>query len=687
VNYTREIASLLLLSLGTLYPQLMAAEPLRVVPQYGWVQSQEPDNQAKPPGGFGTTLGSRPDSGGIVSPDGELFVASSQIYDHSFKLVSKRGDLVWKLPLFHPSDVSFSPDGKWLAACGADDGFLLDLKACELRRFPAFRGQLISFTRDSQKILIVLRVLPDFPKAATNAEDDGLRICDLNARQIARYPVKMSVPHRLETLPDGKSIRIHGVHGDPRMHVPVMGKAAETIHLETGKTEQDRGPTERGYIGRGDDPRRVRLPAADKKKTFGSQPNGLCWNASSGLCVQYGYESAAWDIRHGKFLRTLDTRINGYTISGFMGADSVLGASMNEKSPISLVNLHTGKVSPTGVVEVRTSPGPDGNSLVVMTDLSAGEKQRLELYRLNDRQPIFTDVADGHSLLSFGWSRDGKSLAYVHGRRTLRIVSTTDGRFEEISLADVTTSWDSKSGEPLSVWKLEFDELGQWLAIGLGEMKSGRVAIVNCRKRRIEIQLEGFPIWVNALRFVGPDRLLTGTHSGRVQLWNLRQQQVLWTTETGQSLIQFGSMNTDTYVTCGHLFHSGTVLRLEDGKTVYRTSPLTAGGNSVPVPWTHPQLIGHGAWALEMDPESMQIRLIDVLTGLTSLTYCALPGSQWIVYTPMGDWDGSARVHDWVNFYNGLNPVSADEAEHRHRREPIDAILKHVFPADDSSGN
>ena len=40
--------------------------------------------------------------------------------------------------------------------------------------------------------------------------------------------------------------------------------------------------------------------------------------------------------------------------------------------------------------------------------------------------------------------------------------------------------------------------------------------------------------------------------------------------------------------------------------------------------WIQPRLMGRGgAFALEMDFEAMQLRLVDLAAGLTTLTFCA----------------------------------------------------------------
>ncbi len=230
-----------------------AEAPLRVVPQIGWAAA------------------------GLASPDGSLFISGMGNYRaHSLRLVSKEGVLLWSIPLLQPAEAEFSPDGRWLAACGREEGLLLDLKDCQLRFFPAVRGELIAYTPDSRKMLVVRQ-----PAGRQETDHDGLLVFDLDARQTARFPVEMSVPQTMEISADGKTVHVHGAHGNPAMHVPRMGKAEETIHLDTGKIEKDWGPIERSWLGRGNDPRLVKMPDVSHQMRTGG-PQEFYWNENVG---------------------------------------------------------------------------------------------------------------------------------------------------------------------------------------------------------------------------------------------------------------------------------------------------------------------------------------------------------------------------------------------------------------------
>jgi hypothetical protein len=109
--------------------------------------------------------------------------------------------------------------------------------------------------------------------------------------------------------------------------------------------------------------------------------------------------------------------------------------------------------------------------------------------------------------------------ARAKGPPPVRMVSVANGKFEEISLVDaVAKHVSAKPYSRIGIKALDLDDSGQWLAAGMGWTEFGLVAIANRKTGQVGTVLDGFPIWVNALRFVDSDRLLTATWPGRVQL-------------------------------------------------------------------------------------------------------------------------------------------------------------------------
>ncbi len=99
--------------ISTKHP-LGAEEPIRVVFQLGWPA----EGRCAPNGGWYASVG-----------------------EASVRLVeAQHVAIAWTIPLREPHDVAFSLDGHRLAACGAQRGFLLDLRSCELRYLPSLNS-------------------------------------------------------------------------------------------------------------------------------------------------------------------------------------------------------------------------------------------------------------------------------------------------------------------------------------------------------------------------------------------------------------------------------------------------------------------------------------------------------------------------------------------------------------------
>ena len=632
-------------------PQRAAEPPLRVVPQISWAGQ------------------------GLASPDGLLFVSGMrESMARSLRLVSKEGVLLWAIPLYLPADAAFSPDRRWLAACGAEEGLLLDLRSSHLRRFPTLRGLLTAFTPDSQRVIVVRHSV-----GLRDLGDGGLLVFDLDGRRTARLPVEMSVPHTMEVSADGKTVHVRGAHGNPAMHVPRMGKAEETLHLDTGKSERNWGPIAQGWMAHGKDPRLVAMPDAKHQFPSGG-PRELFWNEASGLCLLSPF--ALWDIRSGRFLGDM-RRLNLSEVSGWLDRHTLLAATWKDgKSSLSFVNMRSGKVTGMDLPAQRVLLAPGGNSFFYCADRQNPYAARLELRHTPQGTPVYEETTDLFVWDSATWSRDGRFLACLRSRKAgpaVRLVAAADGKVVDVPLGDVVAAHTKDPDSPPHIWRLAMDDTGDRAAVGMGWINYGLVAIVSRKCRAVEAVIDGLPNLIQALQFVGHDRLLTGSGNGQVQLWDLARRQPLWTTETREDPLQFDYVPGGRYVVCTNLSRSGTVLRMDDGKVVYKAPPLLASDSPVVLPWSQPQLVGGGEWALDMDCESMQVRLLDLAAGKTALSYCTLPEDQWIVYTPDGDWVGSERALQWVTFCRGLRPLPPSEAAGRRDGERIKAVLQAAF--------
>jgi hypothetical protein len=670
IGLGRGIVPLLLVVMWGLSCEAAADSRLRVVPQLAWA----PEGRRDPEGTWHVSWGHR---------------------QHSVRLIdARRSALAWSIPLWQPHDAVFSPDGRWLAACGADRGLLLDLRSGKLRYLPQFRGQLAAFTPDAKRLLVVRRA--SYRVAAQGEpDDDGLYLFDLEGRQLARYAVRMSVPQVVDFLKGGRMVRLRGLYGNPMMRVLRMGSAEQFVDLQTGNTEHNQGPIQRGRPAAPEDPTRVKLPQPTQQKRVAQRSEELHWDEAGGTCVQFGScvpeggVAKAWDVRGGRFLGTLGYGISGRQIGGFVGPATLLANAWEHgECHLSQIDVRNGQITPTRLPAAVSLPAPSGKHLVAHVGWANTREQWWELHTLPPAEPLYRAKLDRRKVRPLAWSRQGRY--FVRSRRTgpdagLTLIRARDGKTDEIKLGELLAKHTVREGWDLKIWCLDLDEEAGQLAVGVGEPKLGMVLVMRLADRQIETVLEGFPGCPAALRFVADDRLLVGHRRGAVQLWNLQAREPLWTTETQEDLLQFDFVPGGEYLVGGHLFRSASVLRLEDGKLLRKTRPLLGGDSPVPLPWINPKLIGSGRLALEMDPESLQVRLVETGSGRILLTYCGMPEDQWIVYTPQGDWDGSAGIHEWVRFYDGLRAVEAAAADRRRSPAQIAAVLEAAFDGERKS--
>lgn len=636
-------------------------EPLRIVPQLAW-------------GDEGRTV------------PGRNLAAWCDRAGHVVRLIDTAARaLVWSIPLTGAAETSFSPDGRWLAACGGDAGLLLDLRSAKLAYFDQLRGQFIRFTRDSRQVVVLRRL---FQLGRNESpRDEGLFFYDLEGKRQAVFPVAMEVPHCLEVLPDGKTVRVLGAYGNPYRHVPRMGTAELIVNLETGKSEEKRGPIGRAWLGVPPDPTLVKLPGPPKDAPW-QMPRELFWDEAAGIGVQVGSGRPAgnaiksWDIPAGRFLATLGRRNEVTEIGGFLGPGVLLANAWKDgRCRVSMIDARTGAVTQTGLERAVTSPAPDGRHFTALFGLEQPTNRWLGLYAVPPGEPLYREDLARTGQAIQAWSRDGKWLVRSPWRgekRVLHAVRTADGQTREIGLGDLPG--DPQDGNrPPALWSLDVEGDSGRVAAGLGSSRMGTVILYDLAGGTRQAVIDGFPVWVQAVRFVGPGRLLTATRGGRVQLWDLKVKKPLWTTETGEEVVQFGLVRGGPCVVCVHLFRSASLVRLKDGQVVRRTRRLVSGDSSVALPWVHPALVGDGTLALEMAPDAMQLRLVDAATGTVRLTCCAMPDDQWIAYAPDGAWDGSQGIHACVKFYRGFKPLAPAEADGQRDRAKIEAAIHAAF--------
>ncbi len=620
-----------------------ADAPVRVVPQVGWTGS------------------------GRISDDGKLAVAWPCREDRVRLIAMDGPELLWSIPLVEAADAAFSPDGRWLVACGQDAGVLLDLRSADLREIEAFRGHFIRFTRDSRHVIVVR---------------DGLFVYDRAGKQLARYELGMAMVRKLEVLPDGKTVRLIGVHGRPASRaIKDVVPAELTVNLQAGTSDVKLGPIDRDrYPVTPADSTVVELP-----KSAGRPPSRwadmLFWDDASGICVQWskrGSTLLSWDLRAGRFLAQ---RVEVSEPAGFVGPATFLANTVQGREwRVSFINARTGEVTQSHLPWAIMWPSPAGDRFAA----AFGEKWWTEgwvgLFAIPPDEPLYRDEYEKR-FWHAAWSACGtwfvrSTVPTEHP--LLHVTRASDGRFRTIPLRDLP------GDDRQRVWSVDVEGAVGRVAAGLGTAESGLVAVYDVESGERQLMLQGFSVWVSALRFLGPHRLLTGSQRGRVQLWDLNDRKPLWTTETeGDGVNAFDHVQGGPYVVCTHLFRSATVIGLDDGSIVRPTERRallsdTTAPSKGSYPGIHPLLVADGTLALELTTDSTELHLVNAASGESMAVFCVLPDNQWIVHTPDGAWDGSQQAHGHVHFYRGLVRLTEAEAE-RHRSRPrIDAALRRL---------
>ncbi len=671
--------------------------PIRIVPQFRWVGNE----RTSPDGTFATSR---------VSP---AYAKSNFVL-----LVDvQKKNLLWAIPLENPIDTAFSPDGHWLAACGEKQGLLLDLRSCKLQYITDFCGVLLQFSPDSSKVAVARCGYHQFP----DGKNKGIFVFDLTGKELSHYPLWVGVtsvstspssgPPLTSDFPmgvdaaadlrfsaDGKTLELLGYEDLPRSGdgPPILVGRKITINLETHENKIKQDTINEKTRKAGD-----HQPPPDKT-SFEQKTKQLFWNNTSGLCVlpvagsPDGDCTKVWDVRVGRFVRTLRTKPsrdwcgNDITVGGFVRPDVVLASTWkNVRQWCSLIDLRTGEITPLFDNEdsKNTWCCPSGQYFAIgipyipdPSDSWRLKTRRLELHAVSSpNMPLYREDMNPADYGPMAWSHDGSYLfSTIQSKANIdvRIIRTADGKAEKISLSESAAKHVKKKDTYPCILCLDSDDANEQLAIGMGTSNAGWVTVVNLTDKKTETILDGFPYGVEAVRFVGPQRLLIATVHPGIQLWDIKNRRVLWTSKSPLPW-QFGYIANGPYVVCSRTRMPGEVIDLRDGKTLRKTA-VTADFGTAPS-WIHPQLIADGTWALELVPETPLVHLVAVATGEVLLTFCSLPKDQWIVYTPDNRWDGSDRITDWVRFYRGPQPLTPSQIEALHSRAAIEATLHRVF--------
>jgi len=595
-------------------------------------------------------------------------------------------------------------------------GLLLDVPGGTHRHLAALAGTLVAFSADGTSILVAKHHSP-------RGGASSIAAVDLTGQVLREYPLSMTVPEIIEPSADGGSLTVTGMAGNPLLRAPRMCTAVQTVNLNTSQSNTQKGPVTRGYPRDRRKPKLDKMPVCDRQATSDQWTRALCWDEASGICVVKGAGMPeggtvqAWDVRAGEYLRTVDTQndvrdVGGFLRPGVIVANAWHGAPDRREQLMTIIDLRTNRRTPTRARGRKFHPCPDGQHVAVVTGDEHSASGPLELWHVQGAQPILTMGQASH-YSPFCWTDKGTTIVRLaSGRKGNRFVeirpvhtpravtqfaparrlpvkpSVTEKQFKmaertgigrEEYLRIKTRELAEKAREDALIWRMDTDPAFRRLAMGTGSAKQGRVVVVEVETKQEVAELGGFSGWVNALRFVDAQCILAGDIKGNVKFWNLAENRVLWTINTGDTLVQFAYVPGARFLVCQHTFGGAAIVHMEDGTISRRTPNLVAGGSFSKRSWTNPYPIGDGSVALEIERHIFQLNLVAIHSGKRLLSFCPFPKGEWIVYSPDAYWTGSPHALAWARFYRGCRLVDEDEAARLRQADKIKAVLRAAF--------
>lgn len=660
------------------------SQHIRVVPQFAWEKE------------------------GRVSPDGKFAACISKYKRASVRVVDVANRcLGWHISLPEARDIAFSSDGRYLAGCGKNCGFILDLTTGKTSCVETLQGSLLAFSPNSQT-LFLLRYNSDSGRAAS------LHILDLAGVANKKYVLSMSCPELIEFSPDGSSVTVYGMDGNRAMHVPRMSKVVQVIDLQTWDAHIEKSAPVRGCPRSRRVAKHDSIIPCDMRATSGQNFQGLFWDEATGILVVHGAGSPeggvlkAWSLRDGRFLGTVGTRNEVNDVGGFLRPGILVANAWNEgKKTLTLLNLQGKQRTHTQIEGKRFVPSPDQRHVAVVSD-------KLRIWDLVSKQKVLeTEGPSKHALYRWspkgnffvrvGWKRDDSSFVEICYR---------DGRLARVSAPDVKQAkpmptiteaqyklagtmgtsqeayekmkqreYASKVRSRCMIWSTAVSPDSSKLALGVGNLEQGRAVVWDITGEQVLAELGGFTEWVQDVLFFQEGLVLCGSLEGKIRLWNYSANEVVWETDMRREFICFGHVPGSRYVVCQHQDRAGTVLDLQHKWVIRHTKPLKSSSHRR-TSWTNPMLVDGGRVLVEGEPNTIQVHVTRTHEPGRSITFCPLPNDQWIIYLPTGAWMGSDQVHAWVRFYDAGRLLSVEAAEKYRNPEATKAQIAAVFAGD-----
>ena len=178
------------------------------------------------------------------------------------------------------------------------------------------------------------------------------------------------------------------------------------------------------------------------------------------------------------------------------------------------------------------------------------------------------------------------------------------------------------------------------------------------------------------MHFTDNDTICEIANESQITLWNFRDNEIIWQTDTSISLreARIHITHGKALIYCEERMHGArsVVVDIKTGEVLWRSYGVyirPAGGRNM---------------AFRIRVQSSVVDIIDLNTGDTLLTFCPLPEGDWIVWNAEGYWDGTASATDYVKFYLGAEMLDASRVvalkDPSKAHSSIDAVLAGKSP-------
>ena len=547
------------------------------------------------------------------SPDGRLLASGSD--DKSIRVwhvISGRFIGTLRGHASGISAVTFVAEGKMLASAGWDH---------MIKLWDLTNGHLIR-TIDTQTAVNSLTATSKGSLLASGGSDGALRVWDVqtgSAMQIFQTDqhritsVAFSADEKLLASSDDKTVKVWDATTGKTI-VAINASGESVAFTRDGRFLVGANIF---HIKKWDVTTGTSVQAVPRSSSVSQPPLLAVSGDGSSFAVPAGQGLELWNVADLKVLRTFNGH-RGLIASVILNPDGTKLASASHDAPIRVWDLKNARdliafVHPPEAEVIAFSPTED--------TLASGSFQSVKLWDLASAQEKKT--LSGHS----SWVR---SVTFSH-----------DGKILASSGDDGVRLWDVATGNQLqslpTAQSLAFNSSDTLLAGSTGaEIKLWKVPSGN----QTELRLSGDSSKIDQVVFVN-DTTLAGVRSNAVKFWDTRHGQEVGTIVSGSGEITSVSCSGGTLSALSLVDGQIKVLDVNSVSGVCstnwnsktRTLTYTASG----------RVVVTGGW-------DTKIKVWDAVSGKELASLVAIDQNDWVVATPDGLFDGSARSWNEISW-------------------------------------